>query len=370
MHPILGHPGRLIAYLGAWLPVAGLLSTLVHLQQKVDWLAAIILTVPLTMIYAFICLSAWYLVSFFPIGRLGALRFVPLYFVASLASALLWLGLGRVFAGGLDRILVSGEFIRAFSGSAVLFVSMGLILHISATAVHYTLHAAEQSGEVTRHALELEILAREAQIKALKMQISPHFLFNSLNSISALTTRDPAAARRMCLLLAAFFRRTLALGTRDRIALEEEINLLHDFVGIEEVRFGDRLEADFHLEKAALQCLVPPLILQPLVENAINHGIARMLEGGKVTVIAKRGPEKLSLTVQNDYDPEVTGEAGEGVGLRNVRERLASAFGGDFHLSVSDEKSIFRVHLTIPAQAAQEPKIQRSAPAVAEKSDA
>jgi len=174
----------------------------------------------------------------------------------------------------------------------------------------------------------------------------------------------------MCLLLAAFFRRTLALGTRDRIALEEEINLLHDFVAIEKVRFGARLESDFHLEKAALQCLVPPLILQPLVENAINHGIARMLEGGKVSVIAKRGPEKLSLTVQNDYDPEGTAEAGEGIGLRNVRDRLTSAFGDDFHLSVSDDNSIFRVHLTIPALAAPKLAAQKTVAAVVEKSDA
>lgn len=370
MHPISGHPGRLIAYLAAWLPVAGLLSTLVHLQQTLDWLPAAVLTVPLTLLYASICLSAWYLVSFFPVGRLGVSRFVPLYFLAALASALLWLGLGRLFAGGLDRVVAGGEFVRALNGSALLFLSMGLVLHISATAVHYTLRAAEESSEASQRALQLEILAREAQIKALKMQISPHFLFNSLNSISALTSRDPAAARRMCLLLAAFFRRTLALGTRDRIAVEEEINLLHDFIGIEKVRFGARLDVDFHVEKAALQCLIPPLILQPLVENGINHGIAHMLEGGRVSVTAKRGPEKLSVTVQNDYDPEAAVECGEGVGLRNVRERLASAFGSDFHLSVSDDNSIFRVHLTIPAQTPARSAAERRAAEAVEKADA
>ncbi len=115
---------------------------------------------------------------------------------------------------------------------------------------------------------------------------------------------------------------------------------------------------------------MPPLILQPLVENGINHGVARMLEGGKVSVVAKRGPEKLSITVQNDYDPEAGIEAGEGVGLRNVRDRLASAFGNDFHLSVSDDNSIFRVHLTIPAQAAPRPELQPPAVATVEKSDA
>ncbi len=370
MHPILGHSGRLIVYLGAWLPVAGLLSTLVHLQQKVEWQVAVGLTTPLTLLYAFICLSAWYVVSFFPPARLGLGRFFPLYFVSSLASTLLWLGLGWMFATGLDRVWTHGEFVRAFSGSTLLLLGMGLILHMSATAVHYTLHAAGESSAASRRALELEILAREAQIKALKMQISPHFLFNSLNSISALTTRDPAAARRMCLLLAAFFRRTLALGRQDRIALEEEINLLQDFVGIEKVRFGARLEVEFHLEKAALQCLVPPLILQPLVENGINHGVARMLEGGRVSVVAKRGPEILSVTVQNDFDPEAEAEAGEGVGLRNVRDRLASAFGNDFHLAVSDDNSIFRVHLTIPAQAAPPSQVQPAFPTLVEKSDA
>ena len=125
------------------------------------------------------------------------------------------------------------------------------------------------------------MLAREAELRSLRTQIDPHFLFNTLHSISALTTADPPSARRMCVLLGDFLRDSLALGALDRITNDRELQLATRFLEIERVRFGDRLRIDAN-SSANGTWRVPPLLLQPLVENAVTHGVAHLIEGGVI----------------------------------------------------------------------------------------
>src|SRR5262249_40432912 len=148
--------------------------------------------------------------------------------------------------------------------------------------VHYLLLAFEFARQAERRQLQLEVLSRDAELRALRAQLDPHFLYNSLNSISALTAVDPAGARRMCVLLADFLRGTLAMSTRDRIPLEDELALTDRFLNIEQVRFGARLQVERQVDDAAARCRVPPLFLQPLVENAVTHGIAGLIDGGVI----------------------------------------------------------------------------------------
>src|SRR4029453_2229206 len=178
----------------------------------------------------------------------------------------------------------------------------------------------------------------------------PHFLFNSLQSISALTTADPAAARRMCLLLADFLRDTLALGARERIPLVSELALARRFLAIEQVRFGDRLRVDVESPAAAGASEVPPLLLQPLVENAVTHGIAHMLDGGAVTIRAEARPTSLVLLVENPCDPARPPARGPapGLGLRNVRHRLQSEYGEDALLQAGESNGRFVARIELP----------------------
>ena len=173
----------------------------------------------------------------------------------------------------------------------------GVLLFLLALAVHYALLAFEAAREAERRQLELELLTRDAELRALRAQIDPHFLYNSLNSISALTASDPAGARRMCVLLGGFLRDTLSLSSRERIPLAEELALADSFLSIEQVRFGARLQVDRRIDDASAACLVPPLLLQPLVENAITHGIAGLLEGGVIRLdIARRNGTARSVS--------------------------------------------------------------------------
>jgi LytS/YehU family sensor histidine kinase len=204
--------------------------------------------------------------------------------------------------------------------------------------------------------LETSILARDAELKALKAQINPHFLFNSLNSISALTSIDSSKAREMCILLADFLRMTLGLGEKALVPLREELDLLERFLAIEKVRFGERLHVENHIEPQAQSCLLPPLLLQPLVENAIIHGIAGLPNGGTVRISAECSETQLRLSVDNSVDPDAPAPRKGGLGLANVRQRLEARYGKDATLRASAEEELFRVTISLPAEMSEGPK--------------
>ena len=195
------------------------------------------------------------------------------------------------------------------------------------------------------------MLAREAELKALKAQIHPHFLFNSLNSISALTTSNPASAREMCILLAEFFRTSLALGEKASVSLEEEMTVARTYLAIERLRFGSRLSVEESVDEAGRQCRLPPLLLQPLVENAIRHGIATRAEGGVLRLEARTDGMRLRLLVENPFDPEAPVRPGVGLGLENVRRRLLARYGEDALMDAERSRDRFRVTLFVPAEA-------------------
>jgi LytS/YehU family sensor histidine kinase len=192
------------------------------------------------------------------------------------------------------------------------------------------------------------VLSREAELRTLRAQIDPHFLFNSLHSISALTGRDPAGARRMTVQLGDFLRESLALGSAERIPLSRELALAAKYLEVERVRLGDRLQVSI-TEADAGDCLVPPLVLQPIVENAVTHGVAHVLSGGTVTVTASCAAERLTLTVENPADPDRPRKTGTGLGLANVRARLRAVFGDEASIHWVEQEGSWRVDVSVPA---------------------
>jgi len=348
MHPILGRPGRLAAYLAVWVPLGMLLAALLTLQGALDLGNALIAAVPLSIAYGFLCLSAWYVTGGSPVERVGGARVAATAIVASFLSSAVWLLLARGWMGLIVSSVRHSDLPGSFRTGAPTLFGFGFLLYLLAMAVSYLAAAFNVSREAERRGLELQVLAREAELRALRAQIDPHFLFNSLQSISALTTADPTAARRMCLLLADFLRETLALGSRDRIPLARELALARRFLEIEQVRFGPRLLMEVAIDPAAGDCEVPPLLLQPLVENAVTHGIAHLLQGGTVRVSSERRAVTLAVTVENPTDPDRPAGRGSGLGLRNVRARLHSVYGQDASLTVEDTGSRFVARLVLP----------------------
>lgn len=199
----------------------------------------------------------------------------------------------------------------------------------------------------------LRELAARSELKALKAQINPHFLFNALNSISALISADPDAAQTTLERLAGIFRGTLLASEKEHVPLDKELALVDAYLDVERARFGKRLEVRKSISQEARDVPVPPLILQPLVENAVRHGISPRIEGGTVTIRAVVAQDRLVIVVEDDGSG-VAGETPEsmmarGYGLRNVRDRLRTRFGeGEWFLFESSEGKGARVELRIP----------------------
>ena len=347
MYPLLARRDHLAVYLLLWMLLGVLLAAVLAAQGGLSWTAAFIAGVPMAIAYSFICLSAWYVARGMPLAATGAVRVVATAMGAAVASSAMWLVLAR----GWTAVIATRwpvQSARTFAAIQTLLFGIGILLYLLALAVSYVLVVFEASQEAQRRGLQGQVLAREAELRSLRAQIDPHFLFNSLHSISALTTADPPGARRMCLLLGDFLRQTLALGGGDRITLSREVGLIENFLAIERVRFGDRLTVSIDAGNAG-DCLVPPLLLQPLVENAVTHGIAHLLEGGTVRVAAGRDGGWLRIVIDNPCDPDRPRRGGTGVGLSNVRARLRALHGADATVSAGERDDRWVVEMTLPA---------------------
>jgi sensor histidine kinase YesM len=348
MHPFFGRPSRLAAYLVVWLVVGALLAAVLT-RLGLGWLEALGLLLPVFFVYSFVCLSAWYVCRAAPLGHAGVGRVAASWILAAVVAGSIWLGLIRLWIDILSATAPSLTSAGPRYQQLVPFLfAVGVLAYFLAIAVHYAVIALEAAGEVERQRLQADVLTREAELRALRAQVDPHFLYNSLNSISALTTADPAGARRMCLLLGDLLRATLGVSAQEYIRLEDELALAERFLDIEKVRFGDRLKVERHVDKSTLECRVPSLILQPLVENAVTHGIAGMVDGGAIQMDFSRANDNLTIAIGNPCDPDTPPEEKLGVGLGNVRKRLEVMFGTSARLTTHAVPGRYRVELQLP----------------------
>jgi two-component system, LytTR family, sensor kinase len=211
-----------------------------------------------------------------------------------------------------------------------------IIASLIVVAVHALLYYQNfQASELAQSSLKTQLV--QAQLRALKMQLHPHFLFNTLHSISSLVLEDPTKANSMIARLGDFLRLTLENSEQQLVSLKEEAEFLRCYLEIEQIRFGDRLTVAFELEPQTLSAQVPHLILQPVVENAIRHAIAPRATQGHINVQAKRLNSSLRLQVRDNgpgiaSNSDLTGT--QGVGLRNVRARLHQIYGSDFRFEL------------------------------------
>ncbi len=352
VHPLFERPARLVGYVGLSVAFGLLLALLLDAVAPGAPRPALALAVPMAVLYGFQCLTAWYSVRRLPTARRGAARLLVSLLVLSLVAATLWVSIGYGWALLLERGPAFAGLVERFRAFLPLLFPIGVLVYALALLLHLLLAAVERSREAERQALELQVHARDAELKALKAQLDPHFLFNSLNSVSALIGSDPAAARRMCYLMAGFFRKSLGLGQKERVPLAEELYLAETYLAIEEVRFGERLRSEFRVGEDTLSLAVPPLVLQPLIENAVHHGVAHLLDGGLVRVAAARRDDLLELSVENLCDPERPASRGAGVGLANVRSRIEATYGHRARLDVDAGTDRYRVIILLPASPA------------------
>jgi two-component system LytT family sensor kinase len=187
----------------------------------------------------------------------------------------------------------------------------------------------EEAIRLQAQAAQLQAQLSDARLAALRTQLNPHFLFNTLHAVSALVERDPKGVRRMIARLSELLRTTLDGADEQEVPLEEELTFVQRYLEIMQIRFQGRLVVESHIDEDVHDALVPNLILQPLVENAIKHGVTKITEAGRIEIQAERAGDSLVLRVRDNGPPleEQQLRADEGIGLRNTRARLSQLYG-------------------------------------------
>lgn len=340
-------------YLAAWALLGVLLAGLMVAAGDALWSASLLFAVPLALVYGCASgFSSYYLCRAYPLASRPLVAVLGVFTCTAVCASALWTAAGGGYAE-LLRSLAPGLPLMTRPFAALMF-GLGMILYGLSAVAHYLALEFERARSLERRELEMKLAAQEAELRMLRTQIDPHFLFNSLNSISALTSIDPQAARGMTLQLSSFLRRSLGMDAQRKVPLKEEIALVQAFLAIEQVRFGARLRFEQVISEGAGQCLLPPMLLQPLVENAVKHGIGNRLDGGLVRILAERAGTLLRIRVENDADEDDIAQpvAGCGIGLANVRQRLLATYAHEASVHWTRLDACFRVDIALPAEPA------------------
>lgn len=345
MHPIFQSRIRSALYFLAWIAIGIVYAFELSDKRELAIGESAMFTIPHALLLGFIASSAWYWCRTFPLRTMPILRVIAAQIAAALLSLGVWTLTGMLY---FEFLFPDREFplLDVFaSGKIFLFVTILLF---------YLVIEFDRARDMEKRAVDLQLQNREAQLRALRMQINPHFLFNSLNSVSALTSKDPQAARHMTILLADFFRNSLKCGEQESISLRQEIDLARQYLDIEKIRFGSRLDVRWKDDPDAGAVPVPPLILQPLVENAIKHGVAPLTDGGTVTITTEKNGASLRVAVDNPIDPAESRPNGNQMGLQNVKNRLRTVYGDRAWVDVLSQSDSFSVVLHLPAETSHE----------------
>lgn len=238
--------------------------------------------------------------------------------------------------------------------SIVGFFEYGVLMYWSIVFIHHAIGYYRRYQQEEQNAIQLRSQLVESQLQTLKMQLQPHFLFNTLNAISVLVKKEPNLAQKMIVRLSDLLRLTLERGNENEVTLEQELEFLNTYLSIEKVRFGDRLQTKMNIDERSLQALVPTFILQPLVENSLRHGIAQRSGEGWIEIRSEMNENDLIIEVIDgsvNVRKSKKNVDGIGVGLQNTRLRLSQLYQDKFTFEFIENKNNgSTVRFTIPVK--------------------
>ncbi|MFQ5604925.1 MAG: sensor histidine kinase [bacterium] len=326
---------------------AGILA----IQEKLPYFIAWQGVATQNYIMALLSIPLWYFCKIFPFNKSRMVAFFAIHVFLSLIFSTVWVGLSY----GLHWLL-SGEMVVKYMISMGVHLWQfldGITKYGLLAGIFYTINFYKKFKEKELQEAELSYLAKNMELENLKSQINPHFLFNALNSVNALMAKDPEKARSMNSKLAQLLRFSLDGYDKKFITLKQELEFIHNYLDIEKVRFGDKLQIKEEIDSSAFPLPVPSMLLQPFVENAIKHGISAQASGGELNLQVYKTQSDLHLVVSN------TGKAvsektlatifDRGIGLNNTRERLRRIYGQNFKLELTTmQPNGFSVKVSIP----------------------
>ena len=294
------------------------------------------------------CLGAWALVRRMrrPVGAIG--YFLRVAAIGLVTCAVITLCNETYFYWLSPLYTIEDRYLKP-SELAVTYLGF-LWIQMTWAGLVAVVAGADDIRMRDRQVAAARALAQQAQLTALRNQLQPHFLFNALNAVSALVhDRDFERAERTLMELSGFLSRTVSLAPHETAPLRDELEIERLYLGVEQVRFPDRLKVQYEIDESALDTQTPRLILQPLIENAIKHGLSRSVEPVTLTIGARHGADGLHVWVQDDARPTRRSISGLSVGLTNTRDRLAILYGENARLITAPLEPGWRSEIILPA---------------------
>jgi two-component system LytT family sensor kinase len=347
-HPVLTDKVRLIAWWLVWLVITLGQSLLYYYAYGHFTVTAIPDGLLSLITYSGIGLSLWYPFSFFnATGSKNLVIAADLVF-SGVISVSLWLLITRYLT--IAFLPSDNDYLTYWKATVPYRIGTGLFIYGVIVLAYYLFVSLYNLSEKNAREARLETLVKETELKMLRSQINPHFLFNSLNSVSSLTITDPDSAREMVIKLSEFMRYALSKKDEQPVSLRSELENLRLYLDIEKVRFGDRLSTEEQIEDRCLDIKMPVMLLQPLYENAIKHGVYESTEIVNIRTKVACKNNILEIIISNNYDLTPSAKKGTGTGLLNVSRRLNLFYGNRASIKTTKEDGIYTVSLFIPAE--------------------
>ena len=348
MHPLMRSPKSLVLTLLFWLPLSGGIISLQNIISGGGWISTGILLAPPLLVLLFFLLSTWYLSKSIELEMQNYFILLSQHLLAAVAVILIWLFSAMLYSEILVIVTKSAAWRQMFNRALPLLSAVSTLFYFLSISFNYLVLAMEKIRNAEKEALENRLAASSAELRALQSTIHPHFLFNSLTALTSLIHVEPGKAEEACRKLSDFLRYSIKYGQRGFVTLAEEMDRVADYLSIEQIRLGERLKIKMQIAPEAQKLLIPPLILLPLVENSIKHGVSQQILGGELSLKITRENEYVNVVIKNPLSDNGAANYGEGLGLSTLRKKLDSVYGPKYHLEIEKSKETFTAKLWLP----------------------
>lgn len=345
IHPFINSRGSLGIYGLVWLIISLIHFLVLNFSLQIDIGFAFLDSIIFNVVMLLFGLTLWYPTNFTDFEAKSSITVFVNHGIGALVTSALWIGLSYLI---LSKLITDETYSIFLSSSLIWRFLIGLLFYIIIVSIYYLIIYYNNFREKLKIESELNSLVKEAELRSLKYQINPHFIFNSLNSISALTISDPEKAREMTINLSTFLRGTLSKNEKQKTKLSEELKNVKLYLEIEKIRFEEKFELIEELTEDCLNLDVPNMLLQPIFENAIKHGVYESLDLVTTKIKCIRDGEYLKISVTNNFDKDAAPRKGEGIGLKNIENRLKLIYNRDNLLRVNKTDNSFAVDIFIP----------------------
>jgi len=345
-NPILSNKVGIILFLAGWVIFAILQSIILYVYYSLSLEYAIADGIVFNLVYGILSIGIWFWVRYTDFEKQKVINIVLNHIASATISILIWITISNFI---LRNIFPTDNIFLEFLSSAIpLRIAIGVVLYILTSLIYYLIIYIQNFREQMLREAEIKNLVRDAELNWLKHQINPHFLFNSLNSISSLTMSNPDKAQEMVIRLSDLLRYSLKQSSDSFVTISDEISNCIKYLEIEKVRFGKRLNYTIDAPDNVMAFQVPAMILQPLFENAIKHGIAPSPEPGEVKVLLESNPNYLKIILSNTMLGGENTPKGMGVGLSNIARRLSLLYAQNDLIQAKSNNNYFTVEVIIP----------------------